>query len=88
MASIAYLEKNQPAKAIETFKTMIQKNLDSKTDYFEDDAEYYLAMSYLSNQESEKAMPIFERINANPDHTYNNNVSEWFLLNVKTTIAK
>ena len=88
LAGIAFLEKNQPEKAIETFKAMIQKNEDSKTDFFEQDAEYYLAMSYLSNHEPVKAMPIFERINADSENPYNSNVSEWFLLNVKTSIAK
>jgi len=88
LAGIAFLEKNQPAKAIETFKTMIQKNIDSKTDYFEDDAEYYLAMSYLNNQEPGKAMPIFEKIQNDPEHPYYSNVSDWFILNVKNSIAK
>jgi tetratricopeptide (TPR) repeat protein len=88
LAGIAFLENKQPAKAIETFKTMIQKNTISKTDYFESDAEYYLAMSYLDNQEPDKAMPIFEKIQADTDHPYNTNVSEWFLLNVQTSIAK
>jgi tetratricopeptide (TPR) repeat protein len=88
LAGIAFLEKNQPEKAIETFKAMIQKNENSKTDFFEQDAEYYLAMSYLSNHEPVKAMSIFERINADSENPYNSNVSEWFLLNVKTSIAK
>jgi tetratricopeptide (TPR) repeat protein len=88
MAGIAFLEKNQPAKAIETFGLLIQKNADSKSDFFEEDAEYYLAMSYLSNNESEKAMPIFEKIQADPENPYNSNVNEWFLMNVKYSIVK
>jgi tetratricopeptide (TPR) repeat protein len=88
LAGIAFLEKNQPDKAIETFKTIIQRNENSKTDFFEQDAEYYLAMSYLGNNEPRKAMPIFERINADSENPYNSNVSEWFLLNVKTSIVK
>ena len=88
LAGIAFLEKNQTDKAIETFKTIIQRNENSKTDFFEQDAEYYLAMSYLGNHEPGKAMPIFERINADSENPYNSNVSEWFLLNVKTSIVK
>ena len=88
LAGIAFLENNQPAKAIETFKTMIQKNADTKTDFFQDDAEYYLAMSYLSNKEPEKAMPIFEKIQANENNPYYSSVNSWFLLDVKTCIAK
>jgi tetratricopeptide (TPR) repeat protein len=88
LAGIAYLENKEPIKAIETFKAMIDKNAHSKTDYFEDDAEYYLAMSYLNNQEPGKAMPIFEKIYANADNPYNTNVSDWFMSNVKTAVAK
>ena len=88
LAGIAFLESNQPAKAIETFKTMLQKNEASKTDFFQDDAEYYLAMSYLSNKEPEKAMPIFEKIQADENNPYYTNVNSWFLLDVKTSIAK
>jgi tetratricopeptide (TPR) repeat protein len=88
LTGIAYLEKKQPAKAIETFKVLIQKNQNSKTDFFEDDAEYYLAMSYLDNQESEKAMPIFEKIKADPDNRHYSDVDEIFLLTVRTAIAK
>jgi tetratricopeptide (TPR) repeat protein len=88
LAGIAYLEKNQPEKAIETFKILIQKNLNSKTDYFEDDAEYYLAMGYLDNLESEKALPIFEKIKADPENRHYQDVSEIFLLTVRTSIAR
>jgi tetratricopeptide (TPR) repeat protein len=88
LAGIAFLEKNQPTKAIETFQQLIQRNAEAKTDFFEEDAEYYLAMSYLSNNETEKAMPIFEKIQSDPEHPYNSQVSDWFVLNIKTLIAK
>jgi tetratricopeptide (TPR) repeat protein len=88
LAGIAYLESNQPEKAIETLNTLIQKNTDANTDYFQDDAEYYLGMSYLSNQQFEKAFPIFEKIQADTENPYNSTVSEWFLLKMKTIAKK
>ena len=66
----------------------MEANTLAKTDFFEQDAEYYLAMSYLDNKESDKAMPIFKKIEADSDHPYNSNVSAWFLLNVRTAVAK
>jgi tetratricopeptide (TPR) repeat protein len=84
LAGIAFLENNQPEKAIKTLQELIQKNNDSKTDYFEDDAEYYLAMSYLKNREPEKALPILEKIQADPRHPYNSKLSKWFILKVKS----
>jgi tetratricopeptide (TPR) repeat protein len=88
LTGIAYLEKNQAVKAIETFQKLIEKNKNTNSDFFEDDAEYYLAMSYLNNNEMQKAIPIFEKIQSDPDHKYNNEVSVWFLQNVKTYLAK
>jgi tetratricopeptide (TPR) repeat protein len=88
LAGIAYLEKNQSDKAIVTFKKLIKINQDAKTDYFEDAAEYYLAMSYLNNMEPEKAMPIFEKIKADPENRYYSDVDDLLLLNVRTSVAK
>jgi tetratricopeptide (TPR) repeat protein len=88
LTGIAYLEKNEPDSAIETFKILIQKNQDSKTDYFEDDAEFYLAMAFLDNQQAEKALPIFEKIKADPENRHYSEVGEIFLLSVRTSIAK
>ena len=88
LAGIAYLEKNQPEKAIETFKTLIQKNQHLNTDYFEDAAEYYLAMGYLDNMEPEKAMPILEKIKSDPENRYYSDVDDLLLLKVRTSVAK
>jgi tetratricopeptide (TPR) repeat protein len=88
LAGIAFLEKNQPEKAIETFKTLIKANQDSKTDFFEDAAEYYLAMGYLDNMQPEKAMPLLEKIKSDPENRYYCDVDEFLLLKVRTSIAK
>jgi tetratricopeptide (TPR) repeat protein len=88
LAGIAYLEKNEPGKAIETFKTLIRTNENSKTDYFEDDAEYYLAMSYLDDNQTGKALPLFEKIQSEPENRHYEDVSELFLLKLKISIAK
>jgi tetratricopeptide (TPR) repeat protein len=87
LAGIAFIEVKQPGKAIETFQALIQKNKTANSDFFEDDAEYYLAMAYLDNREPEKAMPIFTKIQANPENSYNSFVDEWFMLKIRTSIA-
>ncbi len=88
LAGIAFLEKNQPDKAIESFKTLIKTNQEAKTDFFEDAAEYYLAMGYLDNMQPEKAMPLLEKIKADPDNRYYSDVDELMLLKVRTSVAK
>ncbi len=80
---IALLETNQAPKAIETFQSLIKKNDSLKTDAFQEDAEYYLGMSYLANDEAAKALPVFQKIKADPDHVYNRAVDQWFLTKVK-----
>jgi tetratricopeptide (TPR) repeat protein len=84
LTGIAFLESNQPEKAIGTFNRLIQQNADSKTDFFEDDAEYYLAMSYLKNREPQKALPLLEKIQADPGHPYHSKLSKWFILKVES----
>jgi len=88
LTGIAYLEKKQPDKAIETFQILIKTNQDAKTDFFEDAAEYYLAMGYLDNMQPEKAMPILEKIKADPENRYYADVDELMLLKVRTSVAK
>jgi len=84
VAGIAFLESNHPDKAISNFNKLIQQNTEAKTDFFEDDAEFYLAMSYLKNREPQKALPIMEKIQADPGHPYNRKLSKWFILKVKS----
>jgi hypothetical protein len=58
---------------------------ENKNRFFQEDAEYYLAMSYL-NKESNKAMPIFEKIYADGENP--TTVMRPVLQNVKTPVAQ
>lgn len=79
MSGNAYLELKQFPKAIACFSVLQQSNASHQTHYFEEDAEYYLALSYLGNNEPVKAIPICEKIYADPSHPYHKKVSSWFL---------
>jgi tetratricopeptide (TPR) repeat protein len=83
LAGNAYLSTHQPAKAVEAFISLQQINQSGNAHAFEEDAEYYLALSYLSNEEPSKAYPIFEKIYTDAAHPYNKEVSAWFLRKVK-----
>ena len=87
LAGIAFLENKQPQKAIEAFKTLIQKNKASHSSYFEDEAEYYLGMAYLDNRQPGKAMPIFRKIHADRENSYNGAVDDWFMLKLRASVA-
>ncbi|MEP7238957.1 MAG: tetratricopeptide repeat protein [Ferruginibacter sp.] len=79
VAGQAYMAKANYAEAVNCFKTVLEKNNNNHTGLLSDDAEYYLALSYLKNNEGAEALPLFKKIHNNKTHFYNNKVSSWFL---------
>ena len=79
IAGNAYLQQDNPAEAAKCFLSVLEINKIQQTHLYEDDAEYYLAMSYLENNEPSKAVHLFEKIHADKSHLYHSKVSEWFL---------
>jgi tetratricopeptide (TPR) repeat protein len=79
----AYLETKDYSKAIMAFNTVLAQNKNTQQTIFNDDVEYYLAMSYLKNKQLDLAKPIFENINNNDTHLYNDKVTSAFMRNLK-----
>ncbi len=79
VAGQAYLAEANYADAINCFKTVLAKNSSTHTGLLSDDSEYYLALSYLKNNETAEALPLFKKIHNNKEHLYNSKVSAWFL---------
>lgn len=79
IAGNSYLKRDNPAEAAKCFLSVGEINKTQQSHLYEDDAEYYLAMSYLENNEPTKAFPIFEKIHADKSHLYHTKVSAWFL---------
>lgn len=82
----AYLNTHQPDSAIATFIKIQNLNLQNHTHYYEEDIEYFLALSYLGNNEPAKALPLFEKIHDDPNHSFHRAVSAWFLARLKKSI--
>jgi tetratricopeptide (TPR) repeat protein len=76
LSGIAHLELKQYTHAIASFKSVISNNSSSGDDYFNDEAEYYLAMSYLASKEGEKALTILDKIQKDKNHLYNDAVNK------------
>lgn len=74
LAGMADLELKKYDDAIAHFEQIIASNTHAGTDYFEDEAEYYLAISWLANNKVNEAMPILEKIRANKAHLYHDKV--------------
>jgi tetratricopeptide (TPR) repeat protein len=83
LAAIAYMEKSSYKNAIAAFKNVLSKNTLNKTSIFNDDSEYFLALSYLKSNDIKLATPIFEAIHNNKNHLYNENVDNAFMRNLK-----
>jgi len=76
LAGMADLELKKFDDAIAHFEQVIASNTHSGQDYFEDEAEYYLAMSWLAKRKVNEAMPILEKIRANKEHLYHDKVEK------------
>jgi tetratricopeptide (TPR) repeat protein len=87
LAGNAFLSHHEPVKAIRAFLDMQEKNKAGNTHEFEEDAEYYLALGYLENNEPEKALPILGKIRGDENHPYHKKVSAWFLRKVQRSVS-
>jgi hypothetical protein len=87
-AGNAYLRQNNPTEAVKCFLSVGGINKLQQTHLYEDDTEYYLAMSYLQQDEPAKAYPLFEKIHADRSHLYHSKVSTWFLTKLHWLHAK
>jgi tetratricopeptide (TPR) repeat protein len=82
IAGNAYLQQGNPKEAVNCFLSVSALNKEQQTHLYEDDAEYYLGMSYLQLNDPRKAIPVFEKIHADKDHLYHSRVSGWFIRNL------
>jgi hypothetical protein len=83
LAGMAELELKNYNVAVTAFNHVISENAKSKDNYFQDEAEYYLAMAYLGNNEAAKAIPILEKIKADNNHVYHEKVLEMSSIDLK-----
>lgn len=76
LAGMADLQLNRCSDAITHFEQVIAANAQASTDFYQDEAEYYLAISWLACKKVNQAMPILEKIKADPHHQYHQKVAE------------
>jgi tetratricopeptide (TPR) repeat protein len=76
LTGLAYLQQKNYNSANTLFNTLMQLNSKSTQPLFEDEAEYYAAMSYLANNQAAQALPLLDKIEADPDHLYHRQVTE------------
>ncbi|HYE55776.1 MAG TPA: tetratricopeptide repeat protein [Chitinophagaceae bacterium] len=83
LAGQAYLQTGNATRAIVAFENQININGVLPFKPYQDDAEYYLALSYLKLGEVSTALELFEKINQQPQHAYSKEVGTWFLTRLR-----
>jgi len=84
----AALELNDNTRAISSFKNVIAYNITAQTHLLKEEAEYYLALSFIRQKEYTEALRLLESIHGNPDHLYNGKVSNGLIRDVKWLRSK
>lgn len=70
LAGMAELELQNYTAAVGYFENIIAVNAKSGDQYFQDEAEYYLALSYLMNKQTDKGVSLLHKIGENKNQTY------------------
>lgn len=70
LAGMAEMELKNYEKAIVSFDTVLQLNQKNTEPYFQDEAEYYLALSHLGAKQPEQAVAILKKIRSDKDHLF------------------
>jgi tetratricopeptide (TPR) repeat protein len=83
LAGMSYMELDNGAKAIDEFKKVIARNENAKSNLFKDEAEYYLALTYIRNRDYDFALDMLRNIKENPGHLYHEKVTGKLVRQVK-----
>jgi hypothetical protein len=70
LAGMAHMELTQYAAAAQQFEQVLVQNARVGDDYFQDESEYYLAVSYLALNRIKEAITILEKIKADKTHLF------------------
>lgn len=70
LAAMAAMELKQYPQAIGRFNAVLNNNARTGDNYFQDEAEYYLALAYIADDKAEGAAPLLKRILAEEGHLY------------------
>ncbi|MDJ1471972.1 tetratricopeptide repeat protein [Xanthocytophaga flava] len=83
LAGNAYLALNQASTAIYCFKQVLYLSAKENTYGYYQEAEYYLAWSYLRNNQLDDAIKLFDKIRRSEFHVHNGDVDSWFYWKLK-----
>ena len=88
LEGMADMEGKKYDEAIGMFQQVMAANNLSGSDYFEDEAEFYLAMAWLARNDVKEAMPLLEKIKADKTHLYHDVVVKMSSLDLRISAYK
>ncbi len=71
LAGMAAMELQKYPEAVSHFEHIMATNAKSGDNYFQDEAEYYLALAYLMSQQTDKGVDLLNHIRENKNQLYN-----------------
>lgn len=83
LRGMAYAETGDNANAILTFKKVVEDNKAAQTNIFRDEAEFYLALTYVRNKDFDFALELFKNIESSPKHLYKYKVTSKLIRQVR-----
>jgi tetratricopeptide (TPR) repeat protein len=88
LEGMADMEAKKYDEAIGMFQQVMAANNLAGSDYFEDEAEFYLAMAWLARNDVKEAMPLLEKIKADKSHLYHDVVVRMSSLDLRIAAYK
>ncbi len=80
---LVHLQQNNSKEAV---KNLELANTSADTSrLYKDESEYYLALAYLKDKQTDKAYKIFRKIHSDPNHLFRDKVNRWFLRKLSLT---
>lgn len=83
LRGMAFVETGDNSNAILSFKKVIEDNNTAHTNIFRDEAEFYLALTYVRNKDFDFALDLFTNIQSNPRHLYKDRVTSKLIRQVR-----
>jgi tetratricopeptide (TPR) repeat protein len=88
LEGMADMEAKKYDDAIGMFQQVMAANNLAGSDYFEDEAEFYLAMAWLARNDVKEAMPLLDKIKADKTHLYHDVVVKMSSLDLRIAAYK
>jgi tetratricopeptide (TPR) repeat protein len=83
LCGAAALEMKDNNKAIKCFKEVLDANKQAQQTILNDEAEYYLSLSYIRNKDYDYALDMLNKILDDPGHLYNEKITSKLIRQVK-----